>query len=138
MYQQKLEKQLQISLLAGILYKVSNRSLDPFLQTSVSRKSSRQTEAIINLSLYYLIHRKSLKWVYINKILLFLIKYFKNFNAVLGKKWCSTCLIALLERWSAGVDQGLEFGAVLTDLSKAFHCLPHSLLLAKCFDMDLI
>ena len=57
---------------------------------------------------------------------------------MLGKTWCSTCLIALLERWSAGVDQGLEFGAVLTDLSKAFDCLPYSLLLAKCFDMDLI
>ena len=41
MYQQKLEKQLQISLPAGILYKVSNRSLDPFLQTSVYRKSSQ-------------------------------------------------------------------------------------------------
>ena len=41
------------------------------------------------------------------------------------------CLIALLEEWCISVDQGLEFGALITDLSMAFNCLPHSWLLAK-------
>ena len=49
------------------------------------------------------------------------------------------CLIALLEKLRVSVDQGLEFVALLTDLYKAFDCLPHSLLLAKLsacgFDM---
>ena len=41
------------------------------------------------------------------------------------------CLIALLEEWCISVNKGLEFGALITDLSMAFDCLPHSLLLAK-------
>ena len=32
-------------------------------------------------------------------------------------------LISLLENWRYNVDQGRTFGALLTDLSKAFDCL---------------
>ena len=40
-------------------------------------------------------------------------------------------LLALLEKWKAAVDKGKVFGALLTDLSKAFDCLNHELLVAK-------
>ena len=41
------------------------------------------------------------------------------------------CLLAMLEKWKNAVDKGKVFGALLTDLSKVFHCLPHELIIAK-------
>ena len=41
------------------------------------------------------------------------------------------CLLAMLEKWKNAVDKGKVFGALLTDLSKAFDCLPHELIITK-------
>ena len=41
------------------------------------------------------------------------------------------CLIAMLEKWRTSVDNKLIAGILLTDLSKAFDCLIHELLIAK-------
>ena len=41
------------------------------------------------------------------------------------------CLLNLLEKWKNSVDKRKSFGALLTDLSKAFDCLDHELLIAK-------
>ena len=48
-------------------------------------------------------------------------------------------LMSLLKKWRKNVDQGRIFGALLTDFSKAFYCLPHDSTFAKLiaygFDM---
>ena len=58
----------------------------------------------------------------------FLSKYQCGFRKGYSKQHC---LLAMLEKWKSAVDKGKSFGALLTDLSKAFDCLSHKLLLAK-------
>ena len=43
------------------------------------------------------------------------------------------CLQAMLENFKESADNGNEFGALLTCLSKAFDCIDHKLLIAKVF-----
>ena len=58
----------------------------------------------------------------------FLSKYQCGF-----RKGCnaSNCLLAMIEKWKKVVNNGNAFGVLLTDVSKAFDCLPHDLTIAK-------
>ena len=55
--------------------------------------------------------------------------FFRNFSLVLGK--VTVCNIVYLDKWKKAVDSNKVFGAILTDLSKAFDCVCHDLLIAK-------
>ena len=48
----------------------------------------------------------------------------KGFNA-------QHCLLVMLQKWKNAVDTKKIFGAPLIDLSKAFDCFPHDLIIAK-------
>ena len=59
-------------------------------------------------------------------------KYFSKFQCGFRKGYSmQECLLALMEKWKSAVDSGKSFGALLTDLPKAFDCLCYQLLLAK-------
>ncbi|MCG8045733.1 MAG: reverse transcriptase family protein, partial [Candidatus Thiodiazotropha endolucinida] len=44
---------------------------------------------------------------------------------------CQTTLLRIIEDWKDALDRNMYVGAVLMDLSKAFDCIPHDLILAK-------
>ena len=67
-----------------------------------------------------------------NQILVYMDKYLSPY--LFGyRKGHSTeqCLTVMLELWKKALDSKETAGAILTDLSKAFDCLNHNLLLAK-------
>ena len=49
------------------------------------------------------------------------------------------CLLQMLEIWKEATDNNKAFGGILTNLSKAFDCLSHHLLIAKlhAYDIDI-
>ena len=44
---------------------------------------------------------------------------------------CQTTLLRLLEDWKKALDNNEYLAAILMDMSKAFDCLPHDILLSK-------
>ena len=70
----------------------------------------------------------------------------KYFETIFSKFQCGFrkgysaqhCLLAMIEKWKTAVDNGGVFAALLTDLSKAFDCIPHDLIIAKLAAYGLI
>ena len=67
-----------------------------------------------------------------NQISLYFDSVFSKFQCGFRKGFnAQHCLLTMVEKWRKTLDEGGETGAVLTDLSKAFDCIDHNLLIAK-------
>ena len=85
----------------------------------------RQVSILPNLS-------KIFEKLIFKEISQFFDKIFSKYQCGFRKGFSTQqCLLAMLEKWKRAIDNGKCFGALLTDLSKAFDCLEHELLIAK-------
>ena len=67
-----------------------------------------------------------------DQISLYINKYLSPYLCGFRKGFSTQhCLTVMLERWKKPQDNGKIAGALLTDLSKAFDCLNHELIIAK-------
>ena len=67
-----------------------------------------------------------------NQILTYIDKFFSPYMFGYRKGYSSEqCLTVMLELWKKALDNKGSAGAILTDLSKAFVCLGHNLMIAK-------
>ena len=67
-----------------------------------------------------------------NQIYPYLNKFFSKYQCGFRKGFSAQhCLIAMIEKWRQSLDSGGQATAVLTNLSKAFDCTDHELLIAK-------
>ena len=95
----------------------NKNSVSNFRPVSVLSVFSKKFEAVIKNQLA----------LYLENIFSpFLSAYRENYNT-------QHVLIRLVEEWKKHLDNNEVVGGVLMDLSKAFHCIPHDLLIAKLF-----
>jgi len=75
---------------------------------------------------------KILEKIIYNQIYDFIAPYLHRYLSGFRKRHsCQDVLISMIEEWKEKLDKGSNVGIIAIDLSKAFDCMPHGLLIAK-------
>ena len=106
---------MKFAELSPVFKKDDNLSKDNYRPVSVLTAVSKIYESVMNDQL-------SDHFVYI----------FEHMLSAYRKRYsCQTVLLKCIQDWKAALDKNKFVGVLFMDLSKAFDCLPHNLLLAK-------
>ena len=120
-----------------------NTSLYPLLLkmaniTLVYKKDSKVRKVITDQLVYCQTSPKCMNGSCLNKRQNTLKVFSINTNVDLEKDLeLSIVQPPMLEKWMSANDNKKSFGALLTDLSKAFDCLPHDPLIANAYDFNM-
>ena len=99
---------------------------------SIRRKVTETPKTIIDHISIIPVISKKFENVLCKQLTLFIDKHLSEFQCGFRKRYSSQyCLLAMLEKQKKAADNRKVFKAFLTDLSKAFDCLPHELITVK-------
>ena len=97
-----------------------------------SKKVSRDLRKTIDQSVSYQLFQKIFEKIIRKQITNFMDPLLSKYQCGYRRGFIAqNCLLAMLEKWKSLVDKEKAFGVLLTDLSKAFDCLLHELIIAK-------
>ena len=100
--------------------------------TPVFKKEDRQIKTIYRPISVSNVLSKLFERFLLNQMLPFINKMMLSFLSTYRSRYSTWhVLLRLIEQWRACLDDNKVIGGVLMDLSKAFDCLPHDLVIAK-------
>ena len=93
--------------------------------SKLSKENYRPISIFPNISKIY-------KKCFYDQIATYFVHIFSRYQCGFCKG-CSAqhCSLAMIEKWKKVVNDVSDFGGLLTDLSKAFDCISHDLIIAK-------
>ena len=97
------------------------------------KKTAKQKNQTIDQLAFCLIYLKFTNDFYMTRCILVSVIFSLNINGIQGYS-AQHCLLAMTEKMKVARDSNKVCVVVLTDLSKAFDCLLHDLLIAKLID----
>ena len=124
-----LSQSLNNSIKKGIFPENANvASVTPIDKKTDDKNSALKFHPIIVLNCFSKVYESILKIQLVEKVnnlfSLFISPYRESYNT-------QHVLITLIAEWRKNLDNNYFIGAVLMDLSKAFDCIPHDLVIAK-------
>ena len=102
-------------------------SITPVFKENVrtSKNNYRPVSVLLAIS-------KIFEHIICNQLSAFFEEIFSNFQCGFRKDYSTQhCLFMMLESWKEAANKNKAFGALMADLSNAFDCLSHDLLIAK-------